>query len=365
MIWGSQWDAMLNWMLKDENTKDFVTARRGNHSYAVATTGSYTDDLAKNIFDLSSNVTEWTQEGSGTNYREIRGGYCVTLEDKYGTFNTSSRITTWRPPTQATVSTNPANSGSDTSKSFLGTRMALYIKNTEDTSKPEVTVEDVKEGTNNIEVTVNAVDNESGISKYKYSVSYKNFENDGTFNAETDIINETETYGNTYAVSGLLQGQTYYVKVEVTNGVGLTNVAYTGAVQTEQIDLQEGDITVEKVWGKDGEGKAYFILKDEFANEGYVLEHQVIKSGSSYQEGDEYWTQTGDTVTELAVGDVIYTRISDGNNKVEASSYKTTNISELETFSSVYGETTEYKQTNEATQEEQVAYIPAGFKVGT
>ena len=375
MVWGSQWDAMMNWMLEDENTKDFVTKITGNHEDAVAQTGSYTDDLAKNIFDLSSNMAEWTQEGSGTTYREIRGGYAVLTSDRYGTLNASSRLTTWRPPTMTTVYTNPTNSGGDSQKNYLGSRITLYINNTEDTTPPEVEVASIKEGTNNIEVTVNAIDDESGINKYKYFISYKNFENDSSFNEQTDILNTAETHGNTYAISGLLQGQTYYVKVEVTNGSGLTGIVYTGAVQTEQIDLQEGDITLEKVWGKEGEGKgkAYFILKDEYENEGYELEHQIVKKGGTFQEGDEYWTQDGDTVTGLTAGDTIYTRITDGRNEIDVSSYKITNISELETYSEVYNQTTVYNDydTNvkEDGTEEQVlvgtAYIPSGFRVGT
>ena len=144
-------------------------------------------------------------------------------------------------------------------------------------------------------------------------------------------------------------------------------------MQTEQIELQEGDITVEKVWGKDGEGKAYFTLKDEYENEGYELEHQIVKKGGAYQEGDENWTQEGDTVTGLEAGDTIYTRITDGRNEIDVSSYKITNISELETYSEVYNQTTVYNDydTNvkEDGTEEQVlvgtAYIPAGFRVGT
>ena len=370
MIWGSQWDAMLNWMLKDDDTKEFVTELTGNHTEEIAKTGSYINDLAKNIFDLSSNVAEWTQEGSSTQYRERRGGYCVTLTDKYGTYMASSRIGTWRVPTNSSAYTNPSNTGSDTTKNYLGSRMTLYISSIEDTTAPEIEISNVKEGTNNIEVTVNAIDNESGIRKYKYSISYKNFENDDSFNEETDILNETETYGNTYSIQGLLQGQTYYIKVEVINGAGLTNSIYTGAVQTEQIELQEGDITVEKVWGKEGEGKAYFVLKEEYENEGYELEHQLVKEGETYKE--ENWTINGDTVIGLSEGDTIYTRITDGRNEIDESSYKITSISELERYSEVYQETTKYEDYDitikeDGTEERKlvgIAYIPAGFKRG-
>lgn len=80
MIWGSQWDATLNWMLKDNNTKNFVTSIVGNRTGTRANSGQYSDDLAKNIFDLSANVVEWAQEAHGTTYRTYRGGSFLKLQ---------------------------------------------------------------------------------------------------------------------------------------------------------------------------------------------------------------------------------------------------------------------------------------------
>ena len=370
MIWGSQWDAIMNWMLKDENTKNFITEITGNHTDTLAQTGSYTNDLAKNIFDLSSNVTEWTQEANGTSYRNYRGGYCVTINDKYGTYSASSRYTTWRTPNTTTIYSNPTNTGGDTLKSYLGSRMSLYIKNTEDTTPPEVEIKETKTGTNNIEVTVNAIDNESGISKYKYSISLKDFE-DSSFE-DTDILNTVETYGNTNVFQGLTQNQSYYIKIEVTNGAGQTATTYTGLIKTEVLEVQKGAIIQEKVWGKEGEGRAYYEIseKTNFENEGYYIQYQIDKGGQTGYQANGEWTQ-GQTVQGLSVGDNVYTRIYDGINATLY--YMTTNITELETFSEIYEETTKYedKETRpvegEEGQEEIVgtAYIPAGFRVST
>ena len=370
MIWGSQWDAMMNWMLKDENTKEFVTEITGNHEDKVATTGSYTNDFAKNIFDLSSNVAEWTQETGNHIYRMYRGGYCVTTNDKYGIYSASSRYTTWQVPTMGKIYTNPTNSGGDNQKNYLGSRMALYIKNTEDTTPPKVEITERTAGTNNIEVKVNAVDNESGISKYKYSISLKDFK--ASDFEETDVLSTVETYGSSNVFQGLTQNQSYYIRVEVTNGAGQTAIICSERIKTKVLNVQEGAIIRESIWGKDGDGRAYFTISEEegYENEGYYIQYQVDKGGQTgYQENGQ-WT-IGETVKGLNVGDVIYTRIYDGVN--EAEYYMTTNITELETFSEVYQETTKYEDYDtepvEGGETEEVlvgtAYIPAGFRVAT
>ncbi len=370
MIWGSQWDAMLNWMLTDDKTKDFVTSITGNHTETVAQTGSYATDLAKNIFDLSSNVGEWTQEANATNYRIYRGGYCVLTTDKYS-YNASSRYTTWQVPTITYVYTNPTSIGTDGTKNYLGSRTAMYIKDTTDSTPPELTINSQKAGTNNIEINVTAIDEQSGISKYKYAISMKNFE-DTDFSEETDILNATEGYGNSYVFSELTQNQSYYVRVQVINGAGQMTTAYTGIIKTDVLNVQEGAIVQEKVYGKDGKGTAYYEISQDtnFENEGYYIQYQIDKKGNTGYQENGTWTK-GNTVTGLSVGDVIYTRIYDGVN--DSKYYMATNITELESFSEVYKETTIYEdyETNPVEGEEETttlvgtAYIPAGFKVST
>ena len=364
MIWGSQWDAIMNWMLSDDKTKDFVTKVTGNHTEKVSVTGAYTTDLAKNIFDMSANVTEWTQEGQGTYYRNYRGGFCISENDTHGGRPASYRINDWRVPSMTSVYTD--NKGN---QAYLGTRMALYIKNTEDTTAPTVEVTNTKVGTNNIEVEVDATDAESGVSKYRYSISYNDFQESGF--TDDKILQQTETFSGTYSFEQLTQNQVYYIKIEVINGVGKTATCYTGQLKTEVLDVQEGAIVKEKVYGKKGSGTAYFSISSttNLEKEGYYIQYQVDKTGAGYQANGT-WTK-GNTVTGLSVGDVVYTRVYDGVNVAEY--YLTTNITELETFSEVYTNTTKYEDYDtvkyEDGTEEQVlsgtAYIPAGFKVAT
>ena len=371
MIWGSQWDAMINWMLQDERTASFVTEITGNHTEVVSNTGMYTNDLAKNIFDLSANVTEWTQTGDSSNKRYVRGSTAGNINTVVGQFTASSYNTSWSPPTNSNITYTLNSSNGEVSGNFLGTRLALYIKDSTDTTAPEVTVDNAESGTNNVEVRVTAKDNESGINKYTYSISLVDF-NSPDFNEETSVVQKVTAYADVYTFTGLNQNQTYYVRVEAINGVGLTGTAYSEEVKTSPLNVQEGAIVLEKVWGKDGDGKAYFEISDEtnFEVEGYYLEHQVDKGGTNGYDENGEWIQT-DTVTNLSVGDVIYTRLSDGINN--GAYIMSSPITELETFSEVYDETTVYEDydtvvTEDGTESQELvgtAYIPAGFRVST
>ena len=81
MIWGSQYDAMLNWA-KDSGTTtgSHVTQKGyGNHqgsSVGAVECGSYNNgrDIINNIYDLEGNLLEWTLESDRTNLRVSRGG---------------------------------------------------------------------------------------------------------------------------------------------------------------------------------------------------------------------------------------------------------------------------------------------------
>ena len=110
MIWGSQYDTMLNWV-KNGADKDKITNRflGNNSSEIVTTTGNsmYSDDSINNIRDLGGNLLEWTLEADGANRRVLRGGmyYCTSLLP-------SSRSSYY-----------PGSSDSN-----YGSRLTLYIK---------------------------------------------------------------------------------------------------------------------------------------------------------------------------------------------------------------------------------------------
>ena len=364
MAWGSQWDAVLNWMLKDDNTKSFVTSVTGNHSGTVATTGSYASDFAKNIFDMSSNVTEWVQEtgASTTTYRQYRGGYSTLLNATHYNESAASRVNEWMPPTMTTVYTNEGNGSIN--KNLLGTRMSLYINNEEDVTAPEATIDSVNVGTNNINVKVNAKDEESGILKYVYSLSNVSYESSNF--SESDVVKKEEAYSNNYTIEGLTQNQTYYLRVEVVNGNNKSTFLYKEPIKTTLLSVEEGAIVREKVWGKDGNGKIYCSIsssKSNLKDEGYYIQYQIVKKGGTFSVNGT-WTK-GDTPSGLSVGDTVYLRLFDGINVT--SYYMTVPITELETFSDEYTKTDIYEDydVDESGNKTLVgtAYIPKGFKV--
>ena len=82
MIWGSQYDAMLNWALKGDD-KNKVKASSTIHG--PDPTGSQATDVINNIYDLGNNLYEWTLEAYSTNRRVFRGDFYIN------SFSPSSR----------------------------------------------------------------------------------------------------------------------------------------------------------------------------------------------------------------------------------------------------------------------------------
>ena len=72
MIWGSQYDAMLNWMEKQGENVTSANYSKQNNSYV---TGKNPNDIIKNIYDLYGCTREWTLEASHNDCRINRGGY--------------------------------------------------------------------------------------------------------------------------------------------------------------------------------------------------------------------------------------------------------------------------------------------------
>ena len=106
MIWGSQYDAMMNF-LKRRGEESSITSNSNssiqNNSYV---TGKKETDVIKNIFDLYACHYEWTLEANSANTRVYRGG-------SFGFSNSPSFRSSYYP----------TYTGSDHSSRFT-----LYIK---------------------------------------------------------------------------------------------------------------------------------------------------------------------------------------------------------------------------------------------
>ena len=106
MIWGSQYDAILNWALTGADKGKVTANTNGNHSGSWVNTGKTTTDKINNIYDLEGNLWEWTAEAVSTGSRVPRGG------NYYSTSPTSNRNYI-----------NPGMAPND-----LTSRVTLYIK---------------------------------------------------------------------------------------------------------------------------------------------------------------------------------------------------------------------------------------------
>lgn len=117
MIWGSQYDAMLNWAVTGAD-KSHVTSRSNathNSTYTATTMRTRTTtendtatglDRINNIYDLEGNLYEWTQEAYLTGHRVGRGGYYDYSVSPYGR----------------------GSSIPDFAYDYYGSRLSLYIK---------------------------------------------------------------------------------------------------------------------------------------------------------------------------------------------------------------------------------------------
>ena len=75
MIWGSQYDAMLNFALTGNDKSKVTSTEYGNYSNTLLKTGlTRTSDKINNIYDLGGNSVEWISEACDTDYRADRGG---------------------------------------------------------------------------------------------------------------------------------------------------------------------------------------------------------------------------------------------------------------------------------------------------
>ena len=104
MIWGSQYDAMMNWMANVGKTVGTVDNTKRN---SETVTGKNSNDVVNNVYDLYGCHCEWTLEASESIYRVIRGG-------NSGDSNS---------PARRSYVSDPINTNSD-----LSSRATLYIK---------------------------------------------------------------------------------------------------------------------------------------------------------------------------------------------------------------------------------------------
>ncbi len=78
MIWGSQYDAMMNWMIKNNESVGVSNSSKVN-SDSNGVTGINPKDVINNVYDLYGCHREWTIETYLSDYRSRRGSDWSTL----------------------------------------------------------------------------------------------------------------------------------------------------------------------------------------------------------------------------------------------------------------------------------------------
>ena len=76
MIWGSQYDRIINWVKEGEEKEKTIDKTFGNKNGSVTITGdnNYIIDSLNNIMDLGGNLYEWTLEAYNSDSRIFRSG---------------------------------------------------------------------------------------------------------------------------------------------------------------------------------------------------------------------------------------------------------------------------------------------------
>ena len=185
-------------------------------------------------------------------------------------------------------------------------------KEIKDEVAPTVTVTSGGTPTSNsISVSAVAQDNESGMASsltYTYYIKQSN-QGDESYQAPSGATGITQ---NTYTFTGLQQGTSYDVKVEVTGdvagntGSGTLLNQTTASIPGGSEGVEEGAITFgEVIWSS---GKASITVS---TNTSYQIEYKL----SSPEENDGWTSIDNDgTISELSHGNTVYARLTDGNN---------------------------------------------------
>ena len=111
MIWGSQYDAMINWFKTGNDSYKIEEINNGLHENIQIVTGEYSNDRINNIYDIEGNLFELTAEAKDTN-RRVRRSSARTRNMNSSTERIVSRSITF-----------PTATNYD-----QGSRITLYLK---------------------------------------------------------------------------------------------------------------------------------------------------------------------------------------------------------------------------------------------
>ena len=263
-------------------------------------TSTITGELPEGAVQFSP--VEWENGQASTVITTSEEGY--TLQYQIGGIEENN----WTNTTSGTTIENLQHGTTVYGRLFDGTNgsktASIDIK---DEVSPTVTVTEETITTNSISVNVQATDNESEMketSTYSYYIK-KNGEAESSYTSPTGATGITQ---NTYTFTGLIQGTSYDIKVEVNGdkagniGEGTLLNKTTGTIGGATEGLITGSIVASKpIWSN---GQASITLS---TNTGLTIQYQE----NGINEGN--W-KNGTNVTGLNHNDTVYARLTDGTN---------------------------------------------------
>ena len=185
-----------------------------------------------------------------------------------------------------------------------------------DSIAPTVTVSPQGTATSNsLSVSVSAQDNESGMAS---SLTYTYYIKQSSEEDTAYVAKASNIAANTYIFSGLTQGTSYDIKVEVTGdnagntGSGTLTGQTTASIPGGETGVEDGSITFSTPsWSG---GKASIIVS---TNTTYDIEYKFTSP-----ETDDGWTSIANngTISNISNGTTIYARLTDGVNHGEYAS---------------------------------------------
>ena len=215
--------------------------------------------------------------------------------------------------------------------------------------------------TSEITSTVTAVDNETGLGQNpKYEFYIKANSNSGKINSVGTDYSVTPTYTGTnakYTFTGLKAGETYTIKIEVTDLAG-NKAVKEQTVTTEAIPdttTVDGAIAFSAVTWTQNNGVGTASVTVSTTETDYYIEYQVVEDGQVLNSSS--WTKgknKGETVTlnNLNNNDTVYARLTDGINSGNYATLKVTDLNNPTLNASLTSTTSEITSTVTAVDNE-------------
>ena len=123
-----------------------------------------------------------------------------------------------------------------------------------------------------------------------------------------------------HTFSGLVQGESYDIKVEVVDNAGNTGTGYLPGITTDTVpdagDGQTGNIVWSNVkWNPSAGTASVTVSKGAGVSDSLQIQYQIVANSETQPQEDLYTIiGNGETIQNLRSGNVVYARLWDGNN---------------------------------------------------